>query len=125
VLATSGAVLDRLIERCRTAPVHAPEGVVSDVVGLIVEVGGLNAAVGDTLQVRDQSGARLDVEVVGFRGGRLLTTPLGPLVGIRPGARIGVDGRNYDGTVSLYLSVDKRQIRLGTSAAERVWVAKS
>ena len=59
----------------------------SDVVGLIVEVGGLNAAVGDTLQVRDASGAKLDVEVVGFRGGSLLTTPLGPLVGIRPGAR--------------------------------------
>lgn len=59
----------------------------SDVVGLIVEVGGLNAAVGDTLQVNDDSGASLDVEVVGFRNGRLLTTPLGPLVGVRPGAR--------------------------------------
>ncbi len=66
---------------------HTPEGVVSDVVGLIVEVGGLNAAVGDTLRVQDASGAKLDVEVVGFRGGSLLTTPLGPLVGIRPGAR--------------------------------------
>ena len=87
MLATQTAVLDRLIERCRTAPVHSPEGVVSDVVGLIVEVGGLNAAVGDTLLIRDNSGARLDVEVVGFRGRSLLTTPLGPLVGIRPGAR--------------------------------------
>ena len=68
---------------------HAPEGVVSDVVGLIVEVGGLSAAVGDTLRVHDASGARLDVEVVGFRGGSLLTTPLGPLVGIgrKPTAR--------------------------------------
>jgi flagellum-specific ATP synthase len=47
----------------------------------------LSAAVGDTLRVHDASGGRLDVEVVGFRGGRLLTTPLGPLVGIRPGAR--------------------------------------
>jgi DtxR family transcriptional regulator, Mn-dependent transcriptional regulator len=45
--------------------------------------------------------------------------------GLRPGARIRVDARNYDSTVSLSLSVDKRQIRLGTSAAERVWVAKS
>jgi DtxR family Mn-dependent transcriptional regulator len=43
--------------------------------------------------------------------------------GIRPGVRIGVEARNYDGTVSL--SVDKRQIRLGTSAAEKVWVSKS
>ncbi len=80
-------MLDRLIDRCRTAPVHTPEGVVSQVVGLIVEVAGLNAAVGDSLSVQDASGATLDVEVVGFRSGRLLTTPLGPLVGIRPGAR--------------------------------------
>jgi DtxR family transcriptional regulator, Mn-dependent transcriptional regulator len=43
--------------------------------------------------------------------------------GIRPGVRVGVEARNYDGTVSL--SVDKRQIRLGTSAAEKVWVSKS
>lgn len=43
--------------------------------------------------------------------------------GIRPGVRIGVDARNYDGTVSL--SVDKRQIRLGMSAAEKIWVSKS
>ncbi len=43
--------------------------------------------------------------------------------GIRPGARIAVEARNYDGTVSL--SIDKHQIRLGTSAAERVWVSKA
>jgi DtxR family Mn-dependent transcriptional regulator len=43
--------------------------------------------------------------------------------GIRPGVRIQVDARNYDGTISI--SVDKHQIRLGTSAAERVWIAKS
>ena len=42
--------------------------------------------------------------------------------GIRPGARISVEARNYDGTVSL--SIDKHQIRLGTLAAERVWVSK-
>jgi len=42
--------------------------------------------------------------------------------GLRPGVRIGVEARNYDGTVSL--SVDKNQIRLGTSAAERIWVSK-
>src|SRR5450432_540558 len=81
-------MLDRLLERCRTAPVHAPEGVVLDVVGLIVEVGGLRAAVGDALAVEDPNGTRLEIEVVGFRAGRLLTTPLGTLSGIRPGARV-------------------------------------
>src|ERR1035437_4028141 len=43
--------------------------------------------------------------------------------GLRPGVHIAVEARNYDGTVSL--SVDKHQIRLGTSAAERIWVSKS
>lgn len=81
-------MLDRLLERCRTAPIHRPEGVVLDVVGMIVEVGGLRAAVGDALAVEDPSGARLEVEVVGFRAGRLLTTPLGALSGVRAGARV-------------------------------------
>ena len=43
--------------------------------------------------------------------------------GIRPGTRIAVDARNYDGTVSL--SVDKRKIRLGIPAADKIWVAKA
>ena len=43
--------------------------------------------------------------------------------GIRPGARLTMEARNYDGTVSLL--VDKRQIRLGNMAAERIWLSKS
>jgi len=43
--------------------------------------------------------------------------------GIRPGVRIGVKSRNYDGTISL--SLDKKQIRLGGSAADKIWVSKS
>ncbi len=81
-------MLSRLLERCRAAPVHKPQGVVLDVVGLIVEVGGLRAAVGDTLAIYDSFGTSLEVEVVGFRAGRLLTTPLGSLAGVRPGARV-------------------------------------
>jgi DtxR family transcriptional regulator, Mn-dependent transcriptional regulator len=42
--------------------------------------------------------------------------------GIRPGARLTVQSRNYDGTVSLV--VENKTIRLGISAAEKVWVAK-
>jgi DtxR family transcriptional regulator, Mn-dependent transcriptional regulator len=43
--------------------------------------------------------------------------------GIRPGVPVTVEARNYDGTVSL--SVNRRQIRLGTPAAERIWISKS
>lgn len=59
-----------------------------DVVGLIVEIGGLRAAVGDTLALNDAFGTSLEVEVVGFKSGRLLTTPLGSLSGVRPGMRV-------------------------------------
>ncbi|MFO0565954.1 MAG: FliI/YscN family ATPase [Polyangiaceae bacterium] len=80
-------MLERLIERTKAAPVHSPRGVVLDVVGLIVEVGGLRAAVGDTLAVESHAGG-LELEVVGFRARRLLTTPLGSLAGIRPGTHV-------------------------------------
>jgi len=43
--------------------------------------------------------------------------------GIRPGARLSVNSRNYDGTISLVIA--KRQIRLGLPAAEKVWVSKA
>jgi FliI/YscN family ATPase len=81
-------MLGALIERCEGAPLHVPLGTVLDVVGLIVEIGGLKAAVGETLSIEASASHALDVEVVGFRGGRLLATPLGPLAGVRPGARV-------------------------------------
>jgi DtxR family Mn-dependent transcriptional regulator len=43
--------------------------------------------------------------------------------GIRPGSQLSVQTRNYDGTLSL--AVEKRSIRLGTPAAEKIWVEKS
>ena len=43
--------------------------------------------------------------------------------GIRPGVRVSVEARNYDGTVSL--SVGKSQIRLGPSAADKLWVTRT
>jgi DtxR family transcriptional regulator, Mn-dependent transcriptional regulator len=43
--------------------------------------------------------------------------------GLRPGVRVRVEARNYDGTVSLL--IDKRQFRLGTAAVEKVWLTKT
>jgi DtxR family transcriptional regulator, Mn-dependent transcriptional regulator len=43
--------------------------------------------------------------------------------GIHPGAHLIVEAQNYDGTISL--SMDKHQIRLGNTAAERIWLSKS
>jgi flagellum-specific ATP synthase len=79
--------LERYLEIANTAPVHHPSGVVLEVVGLLLEVGGIHAKVGDTLQVVAESG-QLDIEVTGFRAGRLLATPLGDVAGVHPGARV-------------------------------------
>jgi DtxR family transcriptional regulator, Mn-dependent transcriptional regulator len=40
--------------------------------------------------------------------------------GVRPGARLRVEGRNYDQTLTL--ATDAGTVALGRSAAERVWV---
>ena len=42
--------------------------------------------------------------------------------GIKPGARVHVSSRNYDGTISL--SIGAGHIRLGSPAAEKVWISK-
>lgn len=42
--------------------------------------------------------------------------------GIRPGTRLKVESRNYDGTVILKL--ERNRIALGSPAAEKVWVAR-
>src|SRR5882724_7377535 len=80
--------LDAHLRRVEKAQVHRPTGVVLDVVGLVVEVGGLRAGVGDLLFIVREGHRELPLEVVGFRTGRLLATPLGPVAGVRPGARV-------------------------------------
>lgn len=73
------------LERLRHAPVHEPQGTVVQVSGLIVEIGGVKAAIGDCLRVDSIPDLRL--EVVGFRKDHLLTTPLGSTSGLRPGSK--------------------------------------
>ena len=84
------------IERAESVPVHRPRGVIVDVVGLLVEVGGISAAVGDTLEVETSHGKLIDLEIVGFRHGRLLATPLGPIAGICAGAEVRTTSRGRD-----------------------------
>jgi len=75
------------VMRARTAPGPCPEGRVRDVIGVLVEVEGLVAPIGGQLEVRVAE-LRLQLEVIGFREGRLLAAPLGPTTGVVPGARV-------------------------------------
>lgn len=79
--------LDRYFRKVSIAPADRPSGEVLEVVGLLVEIGGLQAGVGSTLEILAEDGSLIEVEVVGFRNGRLRATPLGDITGIRPGAR--------------------------------------
>lgn len=89
----STSLLDRAFSRLSRATLERPTGTVTDVVGLVVEVGGLRAGVGDVLHVRSEGPSELELEVIGFRRGRLLATPLGSIAGIRPGVPVVRDGR--------------------------------
>jgi flagellum-specific ATP synthase len=80
--------LRKLVEVVPHALVHEPRGVVVNVIGLLAEVAGITAAVGDGLRVELPHRDALELQVVGFRNGHLLAMPLGTLAGVRPGARV-------------------------------------
>ena len=67
-------------------------GRVANVVGLLVEVDGLQGAVSvsDHCEITTKSGHRLPCEVVGFRDGKTLVMPFGSIDGIGMGARVEV-----------------------------------
>jgi len=79
--------LERYAALARASRGPTPQGRVHDVVGLLVEVVGVNAATGDRLEVLTPKGG-LVVEVLGFRQGRLLCAPLGSTLGVEPGATV-------------------------------------
>ena len=83
----SGLDLARFIEKAQKAPLFRPEGRVEKVVGLLVEISGVKAAVGRELEM-DLPDRKITLEVIGFRDDRLLAAPLGPTAGISPGDRV-------------------------------------
>ncbi|HET9074881.1 MAG TPA: FliI/YscN family ATPase [Solirubrobacteraceae bacterium] len=74
-------------------------GLVTDLIGLILEVSGLAAEVGELCLVGDPSprARRVPIpcEVVGFRAGRTLLMPLGELSGIGPGTPVTPTGAPF------------------------------
>lgn len=60
-------------------------GHVTRTVGLVVESSGPRAKIGEICELQRHDATPLLMEVVGFRDGLVLTVPLGPTSGIRPG----------------------------------------
>ena len=74
------------LERALAAAAPRRSGEVSRVIGLNVEVEGLEAAIGDAVVVDTQHGP-LHTEVVAVRDGGLVCLPYGEIRGVRAGAR--------------------------------------
>jgi flagellum-specific ATP synthase len=88
-LATAAAAL-------HTADLAQRNGLVSNLIGLIIEATGLQAEVGEVCQVHtERSGPPVAAEVVGFREGRTLLMPLGELHGIGPGTKVQATGAPF------------------------------
>jgi flagellum-specific ATP synthase len=76
---------DEYIERVAESRSIAVYGKVVDVVGLTIEATGPSMHIGDLCYVTPPRGEqRIPVEVVGFRGNRILLMPLGDMAGIAP-----------------------------------------
>lgn len=80
-------------ERLRRVDPIAACGRVCQVLGVLVESEGPEAAVGDICYIRRRSNERaIAAEVVGFRNSRVLLMPLGEMEGIPPGATVETTG---------------------------------
>jgi len=60
-------------------------GVVTELVGLLVESNGPAAAVGDFCEIRTQAGRNIRTQVIGFRDGKVLSMPLEETDGLHMG----------------------------------------
>jgi ATP synthase in type III secretion protein N len=82
--------LTRLIEaEFSSAPIVTRTGKVTEVVGTLMRVSGLDARLGELCEVLDDAGQVLQsAEVVGFAGGRTILSPFGSILGVRGGTRV-------------------------------------
>src|SRR5665213_169690 len=83
----------------RVEPIRM-EGEVVELVGLVVESKGPAAAIGDFCEIRTRNGRRIRTQVIGFRGGRVLSMPLEETGGLCLGDRIVARGGENDLDVS-------------------------
>jgi flagellum-specific ATP synthase len=95
--ASSGSLLASATQAVREADLARRHGFVCNLIGLIIEVTGLEAEVGEVCLIGAEDSGRngIPAEVVGFRDGRTLLMPLGELHGIGPGTRVLATGAPF------------------------------
>jgi flagellum-specific ATP synthase len=76
-------------------------GIVTQVIGLVVESSGPSAQIGEICNIHySRSKPPMRAEVVGFKSHRVLLMPLGEMVGIRAGAEVVATGHTHQVAVS-------------------------
>ena len=100
----SSISLETYHERLEATDPIAVTGRVVDVVGLTIEATGPAMRIGDLCYVQCNGGAQqVPVEVVGFRGNRILLMPLGEMKGIAPRSQLIPTYQPYQARVGLEL----------------------
>jgi flagellum-specific ATP synthase len=76
-------------------------GLVTQVIGLVVESTGPAAQIGEICEIRHGARAApiVKAEVVGFKANRVLLMPLGEMTGIRPGSEVVATGQTQQAQV--------------------------
>jgi len=85
--------LDRYLTAIERTDVLKVVGKVVQVVGLVVEAQVQGVFVGELCEIEIDEKRKIRCEVVGFKEEKVLLMPLGPMSGIRPGARICATGK--------------------------------
>ncbi len=89
-------MLESLLERVRGVKPFAEYGRVTRVVGLVIEVVGVDLALGEVCKIESFSHSKsVLAEVVGFQPRGILLMPLGEVEGVHPGAGVQPLGRAF------------------------------
>ncbi len=88
--------LEKYRQRVAQAELFGHIGKVTRVVGIVIEVTGIYASIGDVCSIEIAGRAdRLSAEVVGFKGESSMLMALGDLKGISPGCKVFNSGVNF------------------------------
>lgn len=80
-----------LIDKVRQAKTLHYKGLVTEIIGLVIQANGPKAGIGEMVLIEHAKG-HLPAEVVGFRENKTLLMPLGSMSGIAPGCKIIASG---------------------------------
>mgnify|MGYP001108676988 FL=1 len=86
---------DKYYQEIRSSPALSVKGMVTQVIGMVMEVSGIRPFIGEVCLVEITGGKPLLAEAVGFRQGRALLMPLGDLKGVGPGCRVKATGHHF------------------------------